>query len=57
MLLIAMPKKITNAKIALIDFNLNKQRMALGVQVVVTDPSKVEDIKQRCARNSNYPFN
>jgi len=43
----AMPKKITNAKIALIDFNLNKQKMALGVQVVVTDPSKVEDIKKR----------
>jgi len=42
-----MPKKITNAKIALLDFNLNKQRMAMGVTITVTDPSKVEDIKQR----------
>jgi T-complex protein 1 subunit alpha len=43
----AMPKKIHNAKIALLDFNLNKQKMGLGVQIVVTDPSKVEAIKQK----------
>lgn len=42
-----MPKKIHNAKIALLDFNLNKQKMGLGVQIVVTDPSKVEAIKQK----------
>jgi len=43
----AMVKRVTNAKIALLDFNLNKQRMGLNVQVVVNDPSKVEAIKQR----------
>jgi len=42
-----MVKKITNAKIALLDFNLNKQRMAMGVTITVTDPSKVEDIRTR----------
>jgi len=43
----AMKKRITDAKIALLDFNLNKQKMALGVQVVIKDPSKVEEIKLR----------
>jgi len=43
----AMPKHIKNAKIALVDFNLNKQRMGMGVSVVITDPSKIEEIKQR----------
>lgn len=42
-----MPKHITNAKIALIDFNLNKQRMAMGTQVVIDDPTKIEDIRKR----------
>ncbi len=42
-----MPKRIQHAKIALLDFNLNKQKMALGVQFVIKDPSKVDDIKQR----------
>jgi len=43
----AMVKSVKGAKIALLDFNLNKQRMGLGVQVVITDPKKVEEIKQR----------
>jgi len=43
----AMPKKILGAKIALLDFNLNKQKMGLGVKIVVTDPSKIEAIKNR----------
>lgn len=43
----AMPKKITNAKIACLDFNLNKARMSLGVQVLVTDPNKLEGIRKR----------
>jgi T-complex protein 1 subunit alpha len=42
-----MPTRITGAKIALLDMNLNKQRMALGVQIVVADPKKVEEIRQR----------
>jgi len=42
-----MTKHIKGAKIALLDFALNKQRMALGVSVQVSDPSKIEDIKKR----------
>eukprot|EP01118_Nematostelium_gracile_P005133 TRINITY_DN1616_c0_g1_i8.p1 TRINITY_DN1616_c0_g1~~TRINITY_DN1616_c0_g1_i8.p1 ORF type:complete len:543 (-),score=189.41 TRINITY_DN1616_c0_g1_i8:31-1659(-) len=43
----AMKKRITNAKIALLDFNLNKQRMGLGVTINITDPNKVEEVRQR----------
>lgn len=43
----AMPSKITNAKIACLDFSLQKAKMHLGVQVLVTDPSKLEAIRQR----------
>lgn len=43
----AMPKTITGAKIALLDFNLQRHRMALGIQVLVTDPSKLERIRQQ----------
>ena len=42
-----MPKTIKNAKIALLDFNLQRHRMQLGVQVLVTDPEKLEAIRQR----------
>lgn len=42
-----MPKSIQNAKIALLDFNLQRHRMQLGVQVLVTDPAKLEAIRQR----------
>lgn len=43
----AMPKRIEGAKIALLDMNLQKARLQLGVQVVIDDPSKLEPIKQR----------
>eukprot|EP00004_Rigifila_ramosa_P011442 TRINITY_DN2446_c1_g1_i1.p1 TRINITY_DN2446_c1_g1~~TRINITY_DN2446_c1_g1_i1.p1 ORF type:complete len:549 (+),score=159.31 TRINITY_DN2446_c1_g1_i1:139-1647(+) len=43
----AMPKRITGAKIALLDFNLNRAKMAMGIQVVIKDPKKLEAIKQR----------
>lgn len=43
----AMPKKITNAKIACLDFSLQKTKMKLGVQVLVTDPEKLEAIRDR----------
>ncbi|KAJ8866917.1 hypothetical protein PR048_032779 [Dryococelus australis] len=43
----AMPKKITNAKVACLDFSLQKAKMKLGVQVLVTDPEKLEGIRQR----------
>jgi T-complex protein 1 subunit alpha len=37
-----MPISIDNAKIACIDFALNKFRMAMGIQVLVDDPDKLE---------------
>ncbi|XP_034250566.1 T-complex protein 1 subunit alpha [Thrips palmi] len=43
----AMPKKILNAKIACLDFSLQKTKMKLGVQVLVTDPEKLEAIRDR----------
>lgn len=43
----AMPKKIIGAKIALLDFSLQKAKMHLGVQVVIDDPEKLEAIRQR----------
>lgn len=43
----AMPTRIAGAKIALLDFNLQKHRMALGVQVLVKDPAQLEAIRQR----------
>lgn len=43
----AMPRAVTGAKIACIDFPLQRHRMQLGVQVLVTDPSKLEAIRQR----------
>ena len=42
-----MPKRIKNAKIALIDFNLTKQKLNMGVTVNITDPSKLEGVLQR----------
>ena len=42
-----MPRTVKNAKIALLDIDLRKSKMAMGVQVVVTDPKKLEDIRQR----------
>ena len=34
-------------KIALLDFNLQKHKSQMGVQVVVTDTKQVEEIRQR----------
>lgn len=31
----AMPKRITNAKIACLDFSLHKTKMKMGVQVII----------------------
>ncbi|XP_063545228.1 T-complex protein 1 subunit alpha [Cydia strobilella] len=43
----AMPKKIVNAKIACLDFSLQKTKMKMGVQVLVSDPEKLEAIRAR----------
>ena len=42
-----MPKFITNAKIACLDFSLQKVKMKLGVQVLINDPSELEAIRKR----------
>lgn len=42
-----MPKVMRNAKIACVDFNLNKFRLQMGVQVLVQDPDNLEKIRQR----------
>ena len=42
-----MPLTVTNAKIALLDMNLAKFRMPLGVSVLVKNPDNLEDIRQR----------
>ncbi|XP_054921738.1 T-complex protein 1 subunit alpha isoform X1 [Dermacentor andersoni] len=43
----AMTKKVSGAKIACLDFSLQKAKMHMGVQVLVTDPEKLEAIRQR----------
>ena len=43
-----MKTRITNAKIACLDINLQKARMQLGVQIVVDDPEELEAIRRRC---------
>merc|ERR1719230_2123242 len=42
-----MPRTVKAAKIALLDIDLRKTKMAMGVQVVVTDPKQLEAIRQR----------
>ena len=36
-----MPSKLVNCKIALLDFNLQKQKLQMGVQIVVKDTKQV----------------
>ncbi len=48
----AMPKEVSKARIACLDFSLQKAKMALGVQVLVTDPEKLDAIQQRCTPTS-----
>ncbi|KAH9946285.1 T-complex protein 1 [Epithele typhae] len=43
----AMKKRITGAKIACLDINLQKARMQLGVQILVDSPEQLEDIRKR----------
>lgn len=42
-----MPTRVSPAKIACLDFNLQKTKMQLGVQVLVNDPRELEKIRQR----------
>lgn len=43
----AMPTNLNDVKIAFLDFNLQKYKLQMGVQVVVTDTKQVEEIRQR----------
>ncbi len=43
----AMPTYIQDAKIAILDMNLQKERMKLGVQITVDDPQQLEQIRAR----------
>jgi len=42
-----MPRTIKNAKIAILDMNLNRGRMKFGVQVLITDPDKLQGIHDK----------
>lgn len=42
-----MPLRVTGAKIAMVDFNLNKFRLAMGTQISVEDPKNLEKLRQR----------
>lgn len=43
----AMRTRIQDAKIACLDINLQKERMKLGVNVIIDDPKQLEQIRQR----------
>ncbi|KAF9600623.1 hypothetical protein IFM89_011206 [Coptis chinensis] len=42
-----MPLRVSPARIACLDFNLQKTKMQMGVQVLVSDPRELEKIRQR----------
>merc|ERR1712066_821154 len=42
-----MPRTVTNAKIACLDFSLQKVKMKLGVQLLVSDPAELERMRDR----------
>lgn len=43
----AMKTRVQDAKIAVLDMNLQKERMKLGVQITIDDPQQLEQIRQR----------
>ena len=42
-----MPRSVKNAKIACLDFSLQKTKMKLGVEVLVSNPEELEKIRDR----------
>lgn len=42
-----MPMRVAPARIACLDFNLQKSKMQMGVQVLVSDPKELEKIRER----------
>lgn len=43
----AMKTRVTDAKIACLDINLQKERMKLGVHITIDDPQQLEKIRER----------
>ena len=43
-----MPKEVKGAKIACLNFSLQKMKLPLGIMVVVDDPDKLQAIRDRC---------
>lgn len=43
----AMTTRVTDAKIAVLDMNFQKERMKLGVQITIDDPQQLEQIRAR----------
>lgn len=43
----AMVKSVKNARIACLDINLQKAKMAMGVQINIDDPDQLEEIRKR----------
>eukprot|EP00210_Caulerpa_lentillifera_P002317 g2223.t1 len=42
-----MPNKVTQAKIACLDMNLQRARLQLGISIVVTDPKELEKLRDQ----------
>mmetsp|Transcript_3967 Transcript_3967/g.10986 ORF Transcript_3967/g.10986 Transcript_3967/m.10986 type:complete len:552 (-) Transcript_3967:67-1722(-) len=42
-----MPTSVSPAKIALLDFDLKKHRMSMGVNIVIDDPHELEKVRQK----------
>jgi T-complex protein 1 subunit alpha len=42
-----MPTRVTNAKIACLDVNLQKFKLKFGIQIQIDDPKNIEKIRQR----------
>jgi T-complex protein 1 subunit alpha len=42
-----MPSSVENAKIALLDFNLQRQRLKLGIQITIKDTDELEKLQKR----------
>jgi len=42
-----MPMSVTSAKIALLDFDLKKHKMSMGVNIVIDDPAELEKVRQK----------
>jgi chaperonin GroEL (HSP60 family) len=55
-LVAAMPKSVNKARVACLDFSLQKAKMKLGVSVVIDDPAKLAAIRDRSVRKVTFSF-